>query len=655
VTIAAETSKQQQHQHADTASPQADGSSHDANAKTQTKFTTAGTIPPVATGGGEAPMSASDRAFGYVTADALNVRRAPEKGDNVIGGLEHGAKVETKGTHGSWLEIEHGPTKAFVHGTFVHVDGKPQAQHDHTAHGETPAPQVGATPPVAGPEVHQTAHGQTPAPQHVGAPVAGPEVKHADTAPPTNTSPLGRTTTPTPPPAQTTTRPPTTPTTATPHAIKHQDAETFETIQHTRVEVNTDDEGKALSEIRASAQQFDPTWLIEIQKKLQVGDATGAFNTETLRAIRDHANNQKLTGKQIASEKFLVDLGKELGIAGAPLRTKVTGIGTETADTSQTFPADIAAQSVGYVDFKHYRAETMKVTKFLDQDMTGDGRAHPVLKSRLEAAEAYLVARFGSKEKAIQGTGWSGKANLSYADEVEADAHNEEKPMSHMHTMGMAIDIDPNVNPYTMPKGDGTQADWRYWFYTTGWQMGNRLGFGGDELDLDSLYAEGTKMSSEELHEHMLASSKSFAQVVELSEKSDDEIKTLLEAAGYKDGKGKNDIPNLLRDWFHSAKSMYHDKKGGRKFHETMTESKELIVALRDAGGLNWGGTEMSKGQNGDFMHFDTRNDATGKTVYDAGYKAQKAWHKEHDPEIEAKKAAAKAEAEAKKKDHEKK
>jgi hypothetical protein len=60
-----------------------------------------------------------------------------------------------------------------------------------------------------------------------------------------------------------------------------------------------------------------------------------------------------------------------------------------------------------------------------------------------------------------------------------------------------------------------------------------------------------------------------------------------------------------------------------------MTESKELVVALRDAAGLNWGGTEMSMGQNGDFMHFDTRNDGLGGKIYQAGYEAQKARKKD--------------------------
>ena len=110
--------------------------------------------------------------------------------------------------------------------------------------------------------------------------------------------------------------------------------------------------------------------------------------------------------------------------------------------------------------------------------------------ARISAAENYLLQRFGSVEKAISGTGWSKRAGAAYAA-TDAAAHDENNPKSHMHTMGLAIDIDPAVNPYTMPKGDGPAADWLTWFYTTGFEMGHRLGFGGDALNLNSLLAEG--------------------------------------------------------------------------------------------------------------------------------------------------------------------
>jgi hypothetical protein len=296
-------------------------------------------------------------------------------------------------------------------------------------------------------------------------------------------------------------------------------------------------------------------------------------------------------------------------------------------DGTATDPADVAAQSVGYASYDEYYASEMKQAKFLDVSLrqgASDGTLHPHMKARLEAAESYLVARFGSKEKAIQGTGFSKRIGGAY--HTKNAAHDAKDPKSHLHTMGLAIDIDANSNPYTMPAGDGAAADWMYWFYETGWELGTKLGFGGDALNLKTIYAEGKNMSSEELHEHMLASSKSFAKTVELSAQSDDDIKAALLRAGYKDDASDKGVKHLIERWFHPAKKIY---TGGRAFHETMTHSKELLVALRDVAGLNWGGTEMSSGQNGDFMHFDNRNDDFGHRVYQAGYDAQQA--RKHD------------------------
>ncbi len=525
---------------------------------------------------------------GKITASQLNVRSTPAKADdNVIGQLDRGTPVTPLAKRGPWLEIPHGQQPGFVWSQWVEFDGSTPTP-DPSAHAETQTPTQAAA---------------APAPV---APVAKPL--------------------PQAPPAQVINQPAATTQTVTPHAVIHPGAETFETIQHTQVEIHQKGEGKILSDIRAFKQQFDPHWLIQLQQKLQVGDATGAFNTETLRAMRD-VTGEHLDAKKITNETFLVALGARLGVEGEPFRAEVDALGHDERDLTKTDPADLAAQSIGYADYDTYYATALTPVKFLGVSLvqgSSDGQAHPLLASRIAAAEAYLIQRFGSAEKAITGTGWSKRAGAAYA--TSNAAHDTKDPKSHMHTMGMAMDIDPGVNPYTMPKGDGPAADWITWFYQTGFELGHRLGYGGDALNLDSLLEEGQQMSSEELHEHMLASSQSFARTVELSEQSDDDIKAALLAARepYTDGPGDKGIPSLMEKWFHPAKKMFHDAKSGeRKFHETMTESKELIVALRDAAGLNWGGTEMSAGQNGDFMHFDTRNDSIGHTVYKAGYDAQ--------------------------------
>jgi len=61
----------------------------------------------------------------------LNVRSAPEKGDNIIGSLKYGAKVEVTAFLGDWCEIRWGDTRAYVQGRYLQwykPDAKPTPQ-----------------------------------------------------------------------------------------------------------------------------------------------------------------------------------------------------------------------------------------------------------------------------------------------------------------------------------------------------------------------------------------------------------------------------------------------------------------------------------------------------------------------------------------------
>ncbi|HET9990516.1 MAG TPA: SH3 domain-containing protein, partial [Kofleriaceae bacterium] len=274
----------------------------------------------------------SRHATGKVTASVLNVRSAPARGDNVVGTLHRDEPVEPIGQTGPWLEIPHAQQTGFVWSGWVELAGKAPPSQDPVAHVETQPPQKPEATPIPAPAAATTAppavanapaaRAETPKKPEATPvstttpPVVASATNHADTPPPV-AAPV------TAPSAVVTTTPPTTaPATATPHAIVHPGAATFETIEHTRVEVNQGDEGDVLGYIRGYKQQFDPHWLLLVQKQLQVGDATGAFNTETLRAIRDTMGH-KLTGAQITDHAFLVGLGTKLKVEGEPYRTEV--------------------------------------------------------------------------------------------------------------------------------------------------------------------------------------------------------------------------------------------------------------------------------------------------------------------------------------------
>jgi hypothetical protein len=107
---------------------------------------------------------------------------------------------------------------------------------------------------------------------------------------------------------------------------------------------------------------------------------------------------------------------------------------------------------------------------------------------------------------------------------------------------------------------------------------------------------------------------------------ANDKILRLFADAGYSPEKAKAGLAEMKsfpKDFWHI---MSRDGTRDGTGHNTATSSQglELTVALRDAGGLMWGGTEMSHGDNGDFMHFDVRQDAVGQRFLNAMSGAKK-------------------------------
>lgn len=96
---------------------------------------TAGTLPrttndapSAATGGHPTPPRSAETGPVRITADALNVRRAPEVvPGNILGGLHRGAVVVSLARVGDWLRIEYRGEVGFVHGAFVEQIERPMA------------------------------------------------------------------------------------------------------------------------------------------------------------------------------------------------------------------------------------------------------------------------------------------------------------------------------------------------------------------------------------------------------------------------------------------------------------------------------------------------------------------------------------------------
>ena len=544
---------------------------HDAQ-----QFSASGPLPPATTtapSGGRA-ATASERAYGgapehgiasphtftgpahlRVTTNGLNVRSTADatSKENIVGGVYFGDRLEGVEREGDWIRILFRGAHAFVHGGFVEVV-------EAAAHHQ---PQQQAAPPV----------------------VAHDHVMHADSATPV----AG------PPPAKT---------------------KTFTTLAGTQEELSDPNtEVPVLDEIRYSQKRFDPAWLIHVQSSvLHVADATGAMNTETLRALRRHFNDQTLGATQILDETLLAKLDTNPPFLAGP----TDGFGDyKSIDHHANLPADRAAQAVGYASWKEYRALFQDAT-FLGKSLKlgiSDGKVHPYLAARLSAAEKFLATKTGQSDpkKIRQAIGWDGEMGGAYDDKGDnPTSHVTGNPASHMHTMGLAVDVDPNSNHYLFQRGDGASADWITAFYERATRVAARV-FGGDRMDASRLMTLSSKLSSEELYAHVKETSHAFSQYVDLSRKSDEEIVKVLVAHGFTEAEAKEELAPSDGTGFHTTSKMAATGAVSREF---TTMNFDILVALRDAAGLAWGGTEMHVAQNGDFMHFDCRHDTFGQAVF---------------------------------------
>jgi hypothetical protein len=364
----------------------------------------------------------------------------------------------------------------------------------------------------------------------------------------------------------------------------------------------TPQEARVLNAVRGFDQRFDPSWLMAAQTRLGVGAPSGAFDTETLRAMRTFASNPALGAAEIRRVTFLNDIQP-----GQPVLQAEGENPRQRADTSKTTAADRTAQELGYASYKAYKDTWVKLD-LLGVNLRGGG--HPHLKARLDAANAYLRNRFpGLSDEEIRGTiGWSGGGNGAY----DADASSGK---SHVHTMGVALDVDRSQNPWIFrgkTKRDGNESDdWYEKFF----EIACRI-YGGTPLTAKRLHDLGTETSTAELHAQIAASSEATGKYLELCKADVETQRATLAKNGFSEDEIAKLLPKMPKHYqiFHNPDRKQQDAKSFTNI------SSELLIALRDAAGLAWGGTDFpGANEQGDFMHFDCRADSWGARVYSIG------------------------------------
>lgn len=390
-----------------------------------------------------------------------------------------------------------------------------------------------------------------------------------------------------------------------------------------------DHEAPLLNKIRASNNRFEPDWTLALQKQLHVRE-TGAFNTDTLRAVR-----AKLP--TVTDADFLSDTGVLAALVPggtAPFRSIGSGagklgIGSTDRVSEPSHLADAGARALGYASYAALKGDLKPIT-FLGQPVRGG--AHPHLAARLKLAEDWIFQRHGKDAKPAD-VGWGPASKpdavASYHDKAEdINANDAPNKGPHLHAYGVAIDFDPDHNPFVFnnwtqdpskaktPKEKQAIEDNNWWvtMFKHEFKLAAQI-YGGEPISADQLATWSERMSTEELFARVDQASKSFKSLLELGQYgTDTEIDCILRDRLHLPVKEAAATKKELRGL--SGRAGFFKGFMGRDPAESITtHSNELLIALRDVAGLSWGGSEMSHPVNGDFMHFDIRQDPLGQAA----------------------------------------
>lgn len=331
-------------------------------------------------------------------------------------------------------------------------------------------------------------------------------------------------------------------------------------------------------------------WISALQAELGV-PVTGTSTKELVDAVaraQVAAGNKRFLGELKAPTRtFLVGLFPKL--ADVPQRSVATNLreGGKSGDGSA--PEDEAVRRLGVAPSYPTYVATLKATDFLGQRVVG----HPEFLGRLQNAAKYLRGRF------------PGKRELEIGEQMgivrTSDFRTSTRSTDNMyHGLGFALDVNPPQN------------DWLFSHGRRGVKLGDTMKHVGDlfgqavirgAADMSKAAKAGTTeeafaaldASNEALKRYRTFKTDPAALEAHLaSEKAPPAAKS----------KGAKRWQKTIEDdeqWLAKNLTPNPEQDGPAGF---MDFKKELIIALRDAAGLRWGGADLG-GDNGDLMHFD--------------------------------------------------
>lgn len=357
---------------------------------------------------------------------------------------------------------------------------------------------------------------------------------------------------------------------------------------------------------------WNPEWVTALQAMLGV-DPKGVASRELADAIAELEKRagRPLTGRVDGANTawleaefpVLTGVPREVDIGEAPAAgAKARGNGSVAEDG----PIRRSNQGSSYAD---YAATTLRSGTFCGHPVIG----HPVFLGRLRAAEAYLSsyndglvgAELGAKLKVTAVSSY--RPNKSGADQL-------------LHGIGFAIDINPQAN------------DWNFGPTNYAGMFRDVMTHAGTLFGRPELIKDNTGLgksvkgkTTEEAFDEISSSNdalrryRSFAFDLAALEAylASEECPPSAKA------KSASQWHRMITADHKRLVSRTGETQEGEAPAGFMDYEKQMVVALRDAAGLRWGGTDFPGNNEGDMMHFDGYNTEPGRMLRDRIRKAR--------------------------------
>ncbi len=359
-------------------------------------------------------------------------------------------------------------------------------------------------------------------------------------------------------------------------------------------------------------QAYSVRWMKELQRNLSVTQS-GVADVPTVNAILaahpitltydPKAKTQKAKEKQ--KSKNMGTVAKEMAAALKQLSASIPeSAGAEHATAKALgrsggahgagadTPEDLAFKAKG--GYAGYVKQELKSGTFLDKSVL----AHPDMHDRLANATAYLQAKFPhatTEEQLAKEVG---------VQKVVSFRPTEPGRDQMYHGLGFAIDLNPAQNNWHLGKTD------------TSWTLNRIIGnvnalFGVNEVR--SALGMAANSKKESTAEAFDAISRSNANLMRYRELANDgaKLEAYLRSAECPAAAKALGLDHWKKVLAADERKMADPAQklvgaDGKSNHSAgfMDLRLETVQAMRDAGGLRWGGTDLG-GDSGDLMHFD--------------------------------------------------